>query len=483
MHKSLLKRQMDLNSASARDLQRLPGVGSVIARLVIASRPFSTLEDLRGVKGIGPAKFAAIQAQNLVYVDENAGKCSVNRSKIDLNVASSVELKQLRGVGPVLAQRIIEARPFYRKEDLLAVNGIGATSYGKLQSSVHVGLADSSQQQGNDNANDMWDETPFHPKQDFDDCREVAHGVRGSVFSRRRHEESNRALLVASWNIRNLSRKKDIVLLQRIAEVLGEFDLVALQEVRDLIVLKRLKTMLPGWDYVASDPVGRTSPETKKRTERYAFFFRRCMVRLVGKLSLMEDKKNVLGRLPCVATFQATNESSVADLELTLMNIHVSFGEKERRDNEIMEINHLANELNASASSQRKVMVLGDFNLSPQDILGRTGSHRMALIRAPLSTTVFGKLYDNIWLERNDFRSSMDLNQQHQLRVASGVLRIDWRYYPSSKSNRLSMPHAMDPILPRLQRYISRVQCGYELSDHCPVWVAFAAASVLSEGE
>ncbi|MBM3257718.1 MAG: hypothetical protein FJZ05_00675 [Candidatus Nealsonbacteria bacterium] len=44
---------------------------------------------------------------------------------VNINTASKEELQKLTGIGPVLAQRIIEARPFYSINDLLKVSGIG----------------------------------------------------------------------------------------------------------------------------------------------------------------------------------------------------------------------------------------------------------------------------------------------------------------------------------------------------------------------
>ncbi len=44
---------------------------------------------------------------------------------IDINSASLKELEKLAGIGPVLAQRIIEARPFYSLDELTKVSGIG----------------------------------------------------------------------------------------------------------------------------------------------------------------------------------------------------------------------------------------------------------------------------------------------------------------------------------------------------------------------
>ncbi|KAG6623623.1 endonuclease/exonuclease/phosphatase family domain-containing protein 1-like [Phytophthora cinnamomi] len=475
---------MDLNTASPLELQQLPGVGCVTARLIIELRPFSVVEDLLRVKGIGPVKLAAITAQNQVCVGErtlgvDCGKPNTIPTKVDLNAASKRQLQQLKGVGPALAQRIVEARPFHRKEDLLAVKGIGAKSYAKLQAGAHVGVRSEDGQSEGEGSEDGAEcsQDGVAQYENFRICREVERDVRGNVFPMwNSGERDKRSLIVASWNIRNISRRKETVLLERIADVLDEFDVVALQEVRDLIVLKRLKTMLPGWDYVVSEPVGRKSPGTKKRVERYAFFYRRSVVHLVEKCSLLEGNKKVFNRLPCVATFRATKESGLSQLELAMMNVHVSFGEKEERHAEIVEINRLAMELSKNYADERKVVVLGDFNLSPQDVLGSLGSQKMALIRSPLSTTVFGKLYDNIWLDLSDFSSSKNSGEVGDYLVDSGVLRVDWRYYPPSKSSRLSVQNPMDAMLPRLQTYMSRVQCGYELSDHCPVWVAFAAS-------
>ena len=44
---------------------------------------------------------------------------------IDINTASHEELQELHGIGPVLADGIIDNRPFASVDDLIEVSGIG----------------------------------------------------------------------------------------------------------------------------------------------------------------------------------------------------------------------------------------------------------------------------------------------------------------------------------------------------------------------
>jgi competence ComEA-like helix-hairpin-helix protein len=44
---------------------------------------------------------------------------------VDLNTATGKELQSIKGIGPVLAERIIAGRPYRTVDDLLKVKGIG----------------------------------------------------------------------------------------------------------------------------------------------------------------------------------------------------------------------------------------------------------------------------------------------------------------------------------------------------------------------
>ncbi len=62
--------------------------------------------------------------------------------KIDLNTATLSQLKGLPGIGPVIAERILELReksgPFKRIEDLMNIRGIGEKKFLKLKDLITV---------------------------------------------------------------------------------------------------------------------------------------------------------------------------------------------------------------------------------------------------------------------------------------------------------------------------------------------------------
>ncbi len=58
---------VDLNAATAAELDRLPGIGPATAQAIVEHRgangPFVTVDDLEAVRGIGPAKLEVIRDQ------------------------------------------------------------------------------------------------------------------------------------------------------------------------------------------------------------------------------------------------------------------------------------------------------------------------------------------------------------------------------------------------------------------------------------
>jgi competence protein ComEA len=54
-------------------------------------------------------------------------------AKFDINTATEKELRLIPGIGPVMARRIIDARPFRSADDLKKVNGIGDKKYAEIR--------------------------------------------------------------------------------------------------------------------------------------------------------------------------------------------------------------------------------------------------------------------------------------------------------------------------------------------------------------
>jgi competence protein ComEA len=169
--------QVDLNHADRSELLQLPGVGENLARRILDYRRehngFGSVEELRKVRGVGPVTLERLRP--LVCVtdrhewdeESNAPTLTVSTpasphrtreaspsspattdkaaklaAPLDISRASAEELKQLPGIGPMLAQRIVEARdkkPFQAVDDLRRVRGIGAKTLEKLRPFVIVG--------------------------------------------------------------------------------------------------------------------------------------------------------------------------------------------------------------------------------------------------------------------------------------------------------------------------------------------------------
>jgi len=71
-----------------------------------------------------------------------AGGEKIAGEKINLNAATLDDLQKLSGVGPKIAQRIIDFRklngPFKKIEDLMKVKGIGEKAFNKFKDMLAV---------------------------------------------------------------------------------------------------------------------------------------------------------------------------------------------------------------------------------------------------------------------------------------------------------------------------------------------------------
>ncbi|MEM7417293.1 MAG: ComEA family DNA-binding protein [Gemmatimonadota bacterium] len=140
--------RIDPNRADVVELDRLPGIGPVVAAAIVSARDegvaFEGPGDLARVPGIGPSTVDKLRPwlefgprPSLRRRATAAGRAGP--IPIEVNTAPEDELIDLPGIGPALAQRIVELRPFTSVNDLQRVSGIGPATIERLRPLVRVG--------------------------------------------------------------------------------------------------------------------------------------------------------------------------------------------------------------------------------------------------------------------------------------------------------------------------------------------------------
>lgn len=163
--------QIDPNTASAEELDRLPGVGPATAERIVRERteggPFATVAELTRVSGIGPRsverlrphlrlaagarprlasgvglRSAGVRSGTARQLSAPAPPPNSPAAALDLNRATVEELLTLPGIGPVIAERIVALRAsrgrFTDVAELEEVPGVGPKSLERIAPLVRV---------------------------------------------------------------------------------------------------------------------------------------------------------------------------------------------------------------------------------------------------------------------------------------------------------------------------------------------------------
>ncbi len=134
--------KIDLNTATADQLEQIQGVGPAIAKKIIAGRPYTSIDDLKKagisaklISKISP--WASVAASEVPATSPKAITTDTKPTLVDLNKATKAELMELPGIAEINAKKIIAGRP-YKSVDDLSKAGIPAATVTKISALVTV---------------------------------------------------------------------------------------------------------------------------------------------------------------------------------------------------------------------------------------------------------------------------------------------------------------------------------------------------------
>ena len=304
------------------------------------------------------------------------------------------------------------------------------------------------------------------------------------------------SLIIGSWNIRafdgGMLRMDESY--HYIAEIIGHFDICALQEIRpDLAPLRRLVKLLgPNWDFFVSD----VSVHKGGNNERIAYVYNKSKVHfrnLIGEIVLPREdiiQNEQIARSPLFASFQA------GWFKFSLTSAHVLFAD----DLQVRaaEIRAITKALVKRAESEDQVhILLGDMNIEKAD-----GIVMKALKDSQMIIPEFGgtNMDGSKWFDQIAF--TVKGKATHKTRLLRHG-KFDWRHavfgpHPKDQpqaplsqidiDNGLSRP-TLEEMLSHYQTPVEklRAQIGktpyrnwpsqyskwttHEMSDHLPIWV------------
>jgi len=140
---------VNVNTASASELDGLPGIGPSKAAAIIQYRsengPFTSVDALQGVPGIGVKTVETLRSEAEVGDGETVsseaaatgGSTAPSRDAVNINTASASVLDSLPGIGPSKAAAIVADRDangsFSSCDELTRVTGVGAKTAAQIK--------------------------------------------------------------------------------------------------------------------------------------------------------------------------------------------------------------------------------------------------------------------------------------------------------------------------------------------------------------
>lgn len=207
-------------------------------------------------------------------------------------------------------------------------------------------------------------------------------------------------ILIGSFNMQRLgpSKAKDPVVLSQLAQIVQQFDVLAIQEITDSSgqAIQQLVHLAnqngARYELAMSKPVGR------KYFEQYAFIFDTS--RINGGQNycyVVNDQEDLLHREPYVGRFQTKSQNPFS---FSLINIHTDPDEVKTELNVLATLFVNVREFEYKQVGHDDVMILGDLNAGPGKLLGLEKIQGLeSTITLPTNTRK-DKTLDNVLLDR-----------------------------------------------------------------------------------
>ncbi len=248
---------------------------------------------------------------------------------------------------------------------------------------------------------------------------------------------------MATFNIQVFGKSKASkpVVMDVLARIVREFDLVAIQEIRnsddDLLpnFVELINSTGRQYDYVIGPRLGRTSSK-----EQYAYVFDLTTIEVDrSQLYSVADPDDLLHREPLVGWFRVRGPSPDQAFTFSLVNIHTDPDETEQELNVLDDVYRVVRD---DGRREDDVIVLGDLNVDDKHLgqLGQISGMTWVISGTPTNTKGTSQ-YDNIVFQRQ---------ATSEFTGRAGIFDYMRQY-------NLSMEEAL------------------EVSDHLPVWAEFSA--------
>ena len=264
-----------------------------------------------------------------------------------------------------------------------------------------------------------------------------------------------------TWNIRNFNGKKEQRAIDIYAEIIKNFDIVAIQEVKDdLGGIEKLQRKLgAGYRFLFSDPAG--------NAERLAFCYKRRKVKFTGLAAEVvmapgQGKSTVkpeleFARTPYMASFR------VSGCNFILVTVHVYYGSGSAVQYRLKEIENVAKFLDRRSgdtdSLDSDYIACGDFNI--ERVLKKD---ERAKSDRSYRDKLFGALESRGLVIPDDIKRSPSNLAKNRHFDQIGYHQYDDSTIEFKKGGVIDFVGAV---------YKDDKKMRYKLTDHLPVWAVF----------